>query len=164
MMLALGLFVFHLKTLPYSSLKRDLKYNWAENKRIGLRSAYQYLGKGDDLITLSGKVSPEISGISSQLSLFALEYMAASGRAWPLIEGSGKIYGMYIIDSFNYTNSELFSDGSARSIDFSLTLKRVDESLSDMFGDLYEQAKELYDTKVTPALTSLKATVESISL
>ncbi|WP_035341446.1 MULTISPECIES: phage tail protein [Dickeya] len=164
MMLTLGLFVFHLKTLPYSSLKRDVKYRWSENNRFGYRAAFQYLGKGTDTITLSGKIIPEVSGITSQLSMFALEFMADSGRAWPLIEGSGKIYGMFIVDGFNYTNSDLFSNGSARSIDFTLSLKRVDDSLIDMFGDLYGQAKELYDSKVSPALASIKDSVSKISL
>ncbi|MBQ4797086.1 phage tail protein, partial [Pectobacterium versatile] len=41
MMLALGLFVFQLQTLPYSTLSRHVNYRWANNGRIGLRPAQQ---------------------------------------------------------------------------------------------------------------------------
>ncbi|WP_233053025.1 MULTISPECIES: hypothetical protein [Proteus] len=35
--------------------------------------------------------------------------------------------------------TEFFQDGAARKIDFSLTLKRVDDSISQMLGDLSDQ-------------------------
>lgn len=69
--------------------------------------------------------------------------MADEGRAWPLIEGTGNIFGMYIVDKVSTTHTEFFSDGATRKIDFTLSLKRVDESLTAMFGDLNKQASEL---------------------
>jgi len=69
--------------------------------------------------------------------------MADQGRAWSLIDGGGTIYGMFVIESVNETHAEFFADGSARSIDFTISLLRVDESLSAMFGDLRTQADGL---------------------
>lgn len=40
-------------------------------------------------------------------------------------------------------HTELFSDGAARKIEFTLSLKRVDESLAAMYGDLKTQADNL---------------------
>ncbi len=37
----------------------------------------------------------------------------------------------------------VFSDGAARKIEFSLTLKRVDKSLAAIYGDLQTQADNL---------------------
>jgi hypothetical protein len=143
MMMTLGLFVFKLRTLPYQTLKRDVGYGWVENKRVGQRPITQYLGLGTETITLTGQLLPEVTGGQTYLQVF--ESMADSGRAWPLIEGSGTIYGMFVVQSFNHTNSQLNTDGRARNISFELTLKRVDESYSAMFGDLQEQAKGLYN-------------------
>ncbi|EAV3275373.1 phage tail protein, partial [Salmonella enterica subsp. enterica serovar Typhi] len=42
--------------------------------------------------------------------------------------------------------------------EFTLSLKRVDESLSDMFGDLSAQLNNLQDT-VTSALSDISKTV-----
>ena len=141
MMLTLGLFVFQLQTLPYQSLQQSLDYRWPSNNRIGERGAYQFLGIGEDKITLSGVLLPEITG--GALSLLALKTMAELGKAWPLIGGDGAIYGMYVVASMTQTQSVFFADGSARRIEFSMTLTRVDESLGAMFGDLQQQAKDL---------------------
>lgn len=150
MMMTLGLFVFKLRTLPYQTLKRDVGYNWVENTRVGQRPITQYLGLGTETITLAGQLLPEITGGQRYLQIF--ESLADSGRAWPLIEGSGTIYGMFVVQKISHTNSQLNTDGRARNISFELTLKRVDESYTAMFGDLQEQANNLYEK----ASTSIK--------
>ena len=104
---------------------------------MGLRPSTQFLGPENDTLTLSGTLIPELTG--GRLSLFALEQMAELGKAWPLIEGSGTIFGMFVIESLSQTRSEFFRDGACRRIEFTLTLKRVDESLGEMFGSLSEQ-------------------------
>ncbi|EJP1400720.1 phage tail protein [Salmonella enterica] len=141
MMLALGMFVFELRTLPYQSMQHSKDYRRASNDRVGKPPAYQFLGEGETSIQLAGTLYPAITG--GHISLLAVELMADEGRAWPLIEGTGKILGMYIIDKVSTTHTEFFSDGAARKIDFTLSLKRVDESLTAMFGDLNKQASEL---------------------
>ncbi|MGF6436345.1 phage protein U [Kosakonia sp. 1610] len=69
--------------------------------------------------------------------------MADEGRAWLLINGTGMIHGMYVIGKVTHTPTELFSDGAARKIEFSLSLKRVDKSLAAIYGDLKTQAYNL---------------------
>ncbi|MBF7982684.1 MULTISPECIES: phage tail protein [Rahnella] len=143
MMMSLGLFVFKLNTLPYQTLGRIVNYNWQENTRIGQRPVSQFLGLGKESMKLSGLLLPEVTGGISYLQ--TLEAMAESGRAWPLIEGSGTIYGMFIIESMTHDNTEINSNGQARSINFSVNLKRVDESQAAMFGDLLAQAEGLFN-------------------
>jgi len=138
MMLTLGLFVFQLQTVPYQSLQRDVDYRWPANNRVGLRPLPQFLGVNEEKITLSGVLMPEITG--GKLSLMALNLMADEGKAWPLLEGSGTIYGMFVVNSVSETHTEYFSNGAARRIEFTLTLTRVDESLAAMFGDMKAQA------------------------
>ncbi|MGZ2707832.1 phage tail protein, partial [Klebsiella pneumoniae] len=55
------------------------------------------------------------------------------------------IHGMYVIESIVDTKTQLFSNGSARQIEFTINLMRVDESLIAMFGDLRQQASDLAD-------------------
>ncbi|EKN4056029.1 TPA: phage tail protein [Yersinia enterocolitica] len=141
MMLSLGLFVFMRQTTPYQSIGRNIDYRWPTNSRIGLRPAAQFLGVDSEKITLSGALLPELTG--GKMSLLALELMAAQGKAWPLIEGNGTIYGMFVIESLSQIGTLFFADGSARRIEFTLKLLRVDESLTAMFGDLQQQADQL---------------------
>ena len=143
MMLTLGLFVFQLQTVPYQSLQRDVDYRWPVNNRVGLRPLPQFLGVNEEKITLSGVLMPEITG--GKLSLMALNLMADEGKAWPLLEGSGTIYGMFVVNSVSETHTEFFSNGAPRKIEFTLTLTRVDESLAAMFGDMKAQADGLLD-------------------
>ncbi|WP_240355303.1 phage tail tape measure protein [Pectobacterium brasiliense] len=105
------------------------------------RAALQFLGVEEEKITLSGELLPEITG--GTLSLLMLETMADQGRAWPLIEGSGTIYGMFVVNSISQTKTDFFTDGRARRIEFTITLTRMDSSLSAMLGDLRQQADGL---------------------
>jgi len=152
MMLTLGLFVFQLQTVPYQSLQRNVDYRWPSNSRVGQRPALQFLGVNEEKITLSGVLMPEITG--GRMSLLVLNLMADEGKAWPLLEGSGTIYGMFVVESLSETRTEFFADGSARSIEFTLTLTRVDESLTAMFGDLQTQADGLLN-KASTAMQGL---------
>lgn len=91
MMLALGMFVFELRTLPYQSMQHSKDYRWVSNDRVGKPPAYQFLGEGETSIQLAGTLYPAITG--GRISLRAVELMADEGRAWPLIEGTGNISG-----------------------------------------------------------------------
>ena len=91
MMLALGFFVFMRQTLPFQSMQRDAEYRWPSNSRIGKRDAFQFLGVGEEKITLSGELYPEITG--GKLTLKAVRLMAEEGRAWTLLSGNGLICG-----------------------------------------------------------------------
>ena len=141
MMLALGLFVFMRQTLPYQTMQRDSTFRWPSNARMGERNAFQYTGPENDTITISGELFPEITG--GTLSLSAVRLMAEQGKAWPLIDGTGMIYGMFVINSVSETGTLFYPDGSPRKINFTLKLTRVDESLKAMFGDIYDQGKQL---------------------
>lgn len=140
-MLALGMFVFMRQTLPHQTLQRDAEYRWPSNSRVGKRDSFQFLGPGEEKITLAGTLYPELTG--GKLTMTAIRLMADQGRAWPLLDGTGTIYGMYVINNISETGSQFFADGTPRKIDFTLTLTRVDESLAALYGDIGEQAKSL---------------------
>lgn len=132
MMLALGMFVFSLSTAAYQKLQRQTEWRHASNSRVGAAPARQFVGRGDDTITLPGVILPELAG--SALSLDALRLMANTGKAWPMVEGSGRIYGLWIIDSLSETKTLFFRDGTPRRIEFSLSLKRIDDDRIDLLG------------------------------
>ncbi|HGI5913813.1 TPA: phage tail protein [Yersinia enterocolitica] len=140
-MMALGMFVFMLQTVPYQDFQHQMAWRHPSNGRIGLGPSSQFLGPDEESITLSGVLYPELTG--GKASLMALQLMAETGKAWSLIEGNGAIHGMFVIENLGRTKSIFFSDGSARKIEFTLTLKRTDESLKEMFGDLSQQFDDI---------------------
>ena len=141
MMMIYGMMPFVRETLPYSELQQNVSYRWPVTNRVGLRPAAQFIGVGDEKITLTGELRPGITG--GVTSVLAFKMLADEGRAWPLISGNGIIYGMYVVESYVATHSELYADGGARKIKFTLNLKRVDESITSLYGDAKKQAAGL---------------------
>ena len=132
MMMVYGLFVFSLSTAAYQEFQRQTSWRHQSQSRVGARPARQFLGAGDDTITLTGTLLPEFTG--GQASLDALREMADQGRAWPLIEGTGVNYGLYVIESLNERKSRFFRDGAAAQIEFDLTLQRIDDERRELLG------------------------------
>lgn len=125
MLMTYGLFVFALSSAAYQDLQRQTQWRHPSQGRVGERPGRQFLGPGDDTITLTGTLAPPFTG--GQESLDALRDMASDGNAWPLIEGSGLNYGFYVIESLDERKSALYRDGAAGRIAFTLSLARVDE-------------------------------------
>ena len=132
----LGPVLFSVDTSAYEQLQRSTQYQWASQSRLGhpvLKRmgiggpAYQFIGPGDESISLNGTIFPQYKGGPLHVSLMRLT--AGLGIPLPLIDGNGLIYGFWIIESVQQTNSVFFSDGNPRKIDFSLTLKRYNEDL-----------------------------------
>ncbi|WDM87561.1 phage tail protein [Pseudomonas asiatica] len=130
MMLALGMFVFSVNTLAYQELQRQTDWRHASSNRVGAQPARQFLGRGDDQITLPGVILPELAG--DVVSLDELRGMANTGRSWPMVDGSGRMRGLYVIESLSETQTLFFSDGMPRRIEFSLSLKRIDAGRIDL--------------------------------
>lgn len=125
-MMSLGMFGFSLPTAAYQELQRQTSWSHADTKRLGARAASQFLGPDTDKITLSGVLLPEVAGDPAALD--ELRGMGDDGEAWPLVDGTGKVYGAFRIDSLSETQSVFFDDGVARKYDFSLQLTKVDDA------------------------------------
>ncbi|UCV05866.1 phage tail protein [Dechloromonas denitrificans] len=144
MLMALGLYVFGMQTLPYQQLQRQISWRHPSSSRVNARPARQFVGKGDEIITLSGVLYPEITG--GRISLAALEAMADEGMAWPLIEGTGWHYGLFVVEELATTSTALFPDGAARKIEFSIKLARTDDEPS-LLGTVGNDLLTLLDLK-----------------
>ncbi|MCP1116932.1 phage tail protein [Robbsia andropogonis] len=125
MLMSLDQFVFSLTTAPFQELQRQRNWKHRTSPRIGARDASQFTGPGDDTITLTGLIAPETIGSSA--SLDRLARMADDGDAYVLVDGLGNVYGAYVIESLNETQTYHTKEGIPRRIDFTLTLKRVDD-------------------------------------
>ncbi|MBS4688576.1 phage tail protein [Aeromonas sobria] len=134
MMMTLGWFVFMRSTVAPQSQQDERAWRHPGNNRVGARPSYQYLGPDDELSTLSGVLYPELTG--GPVSLDMLNSMGDSGQAFPLIQGDGVMRGSFVIEGISTTRSEFFQDGSARKIEFSIKLKRVDDNDSSLGNTL----------------------------
>lgn len=124
MLAALGLFVFDIDSVLFDKLQRERDWRHPRTERFGARPAAQFAGPGEDRITLSGMLVPEIMG--DYYALETLAQMAAEGEAWPLVDGYGNVIGTFTIERLTEDRGNLLNAGEARRTDFTLELSRVD--------------------------------------
>lgn len=125
-LMALGMFIFALPTLAHDELQRKTDWQHARSQRVGARDATQFLGVGDETVNLSGSVYAEIT--DGRVSLDDLREMANDGEPLPLVDGTGTVFGNYIITAIDERHAALMADGRPRRIDFAIDLLRVDDS------------------------------------
>lgn len=124
MLMALGMFVFSLPTLAHQELARDTDWRHARSDRFGARAASQFCGPGEDRITLNGLFAPEITGGGDPIG--TLRAMGDQGEVWPLVDGTGRVLGQFVIARVSERQSVFLDNGVARRSDFSLDLERID--------------------------------------
>lgn len=124
MLMSLGLFPFSIDTLAHADLQRRSAWVHATSPRIGQRDATQYVGPGPETISIAGTAYAELS--DGRLSLDQMRTMADTGDAWPLVDGAGRIFGAFVIQTLDERHRALFADGTPRAIDFQIELLRVD--------------------------------------
>jgi len=125
MLLAIGLFPFSIPTMVHDDLQRRASWTHATSQRIGARDATQFVGVGPETISIRGTAYRELS--NGRASLDELRTMADTGNAWSVVDGAGQVYGAFVIQGIDEGLKELDRDGTARKIDFSIDLLRVDD-------------------------------------
>lgn len=121
-MMRLGSFDFSLSTAAYQQFSRSTAYRWQGQNRYGQLPAQQFTGYGDDTVTLEGVIIPEFSGGLHQLDKLRAE--ADKGEPLKLIDGLGYVWGPWVIQSIEETQSVLLSNGLPRRLEFNLKLIR----------------------------------------
>lgn len=120
---AIGLFAFSVDNALFDSFDRDRDWRHERSDRFMARAASQFVGPGDDRVTITGSLIPEVAGRYGALETLA--EMAATGEAYPLMDGLGRILGHYTIERIGERKSNLVEDGRARRNDFTIDLVRV---------------------------------------
>lgn len=120
-MMALGSFRFGMSRADYQELERTTSYRWEGPARVGAAPALQYLGPGEDVITLSGTIHPHFRGGLQQVD--AMRAQAGLGVPMMLTSGMGLVFNTWAITEVSETKSYFMSDGSPRQIDFALSLQ-----------------------------------------
>ena len=129
-MMALGDFRFSIDTAAYQKLQRTVEYRWPAQARVGRRPARQFVGIGDESISLDGVIYPSFAGGLGQLD----QMRELAGQGKPLImtlgpdeKGSGRVMGKFCITRVAETQPEHFSDGTPRKQEFRLQLDHYGE-------------------------------------
>ncbi|MGJ4961342.1 MULTISPECIES: phage tail protein [unclassified Bradyrhizobium] len=119
-MLALGAFRFSVSTAAYQKFERSSEWRWPATDRIGMAPAKQYVGPGEDTITVDGVIFPHYRGGLRQMDMMRAQ--AGLGQPLPLITGFGRYLGFYCIEKVKESMETFMSDGAPRKIEFTVEL------------------------------------------
>lgn len=120
-MMMLGPFIFALDTAAYQSLSRKVEYRWADQERIGNRPMSQFTGIGTETIEMDGIIFPHYKGGLHQVQ--AMRELAVLGKPLPMVDGTGKIWGEWVIETIEETLRVMMRNGAPLRIEFRLGLK-----------------------------------------
>ena len=126
MLMSLGQFVFMTGTLAFQEIQRQRSWNYADNAVAFGRPKKQFMGAGDDTVSLPGLIYEEY-GFGTRFALDDLASMADTGQGFVLMDGAGYVYGVYVIDSIDETKSILLDNGTPRKVGYTLKLNRADD-------------------------------------
>jgi phage protein U len=119
-LLALGAYRFSVSTGAYQKFKRDTAWRWPGQERIGMAPAKQYIGPGEDTISIDGVIYPHYRGGLRQVDMMRAQ--AGMGQPLPLITGFGRYLGNYCIEKIGESQEYLMSDGAPMKIEFNIEL------------------------------------------
>ena len=125
-MLTLGTIAFGVTEAAYQTLRRVTRFRLPAEQRVRGPLRYQYTGPGEDGITLSGVIMPTYRGRPGMLA--DLRALALEGQSHTLSAGTGEQLGRWAIAELSEQRSQLFSDGQARKIAFTVRLVHDDDT------------------------------------
>lgn len=118
-MMRLGSYRFAMDTAAYNEMSRSTAYRWASiPTQSGL--GFQYMGPGEDAMTLSGIVYPHFFGGLGQLDAMRAE--AVKGQPLLMTDGLGNVRGFWVVKSIRETGQKFAAGGVPRRQSFSMDL------------------------------------------
>jgi phage protein U len=121
-LMTLGGFQFAINTAAHDSLQRETAYRWEQQDRLGREPAMQFIGAGNEKISLQGRIYPHFRGGLGQLN--TMRQMAGEGEPLQLIDGLGNVLGQYCITRIVEGQQAYVGPGIPRRMDFAIELER----------------------------------------
>ena len=124
-MMALGNYRFALESAAYQQLQRTINYRWQAQNRIANDPAMQFIGAGQEQISLEGVIYPHFRGGLGQIENMKLS--ADQGEPLLLVDGLGQVWQRWVITQIEETREVFLKDGVPRKITFRLSIVRYGE-------------------------------------
>jgi uncharacterized protein len=113
-------YYFGARGLPQTGLDRSISYRWEAQNRIGRRPAMQFLGTGEETVSINGVIYPPQFGSFDALEKMREEAMTGTPRS--MVTGYGRCYGLWCIKSIKDVQAPYWPGGMPRKVEFTLEL------------------------------------------
>lgn len=121
-LMSLGDFVFSIDDLLFNQIRERRTWRHPSAERVGVPLAYQYVGVGENTLSIGGLLVP--GQIGRQGAVNELSVMASTGQPHVLIDGLGYVYGAYLITAIDTTKAAFIVGGVSLKVDWSMDLVR----------------------------------------
>ncbi len=118
----------NLDTRPFSvdEVQRSASADFANKPVMGGLVAREFMGEGEDTLSVSGQLLPFKIGGMTELEL--AHGLRRAGQMLPVQRGDGARLGWYTIDKITEGHKELMRDGVGFFIRYSIDLTKVSSS------------------------------------
>ncbi|RYG20462.1 MAG: phage tail protein [Caulobacteraceae bacterium] len=122
-LMSLGEFVFGIDDLLFNMIREKRSWRHPSADRVGMPPAYQFVGVGENTLSLGGVLAP--GQLGRRAAIDEISTMASTGEPQPLVDGEGTVYGAYLLTDLDTTSSHFLLGGIALKVDWTLSLVRV---------------------------------------
>ncbi|MGE7992145.1 phage tail protein [Pseudomonas sp. NPDC089554] len=123
-------YYFNLDTAAFDQLRRQTRFRWAGQERLGRESAQQAVGLGEESISIRGAIFPSFKGGLGQLQ--TLRSIGRQLLPLSLTTGYGEVLGTWCLTSIEEEQAHLLAGGIPRKQGFSLEFSRYGEDLRNV--------------------------------
>jgi uncharacterized protein len=125
-MVGIGAVRFQVDTLNFSQLERTFAYRWEPQNRLGRRPAMQFMGPGEETITLQGTIYPNHPAFAGGLDeLNNMRARSATGAFFNMgarIGTRGLALGRWCVRTIRDTQSYFHPNGQPSKVEFTIEL------------------------------------------
>lgn len=131
-MFRIGGFDFSLSTAAPQKMETSSSYRWPSIERLMRRPALQFVGMGEQTITLSGVIftlfnaggGSDLEGPVGIQQINAMLQVGDTPVPHEFYDGIGNYYGKFVVRSVRATHSDFFASGAPRKQEFDIELAR----------------------------------------
>lgn len=124
MLLQIGPLQFDLTPLNVHELSRKADADYAKKDILGRPPVYEWIGEGEDVRTVRGRLFPFKTGGRGALAL--ADTIRRSGAPQMVVRGDGGVLGWFIITSVNEREEYLAANGVGQLISVEVEIKKAD--------------------------------------
>ena len=133
-LMAWGPFQFETGAAAYEELRHRASSRWERHDIIGRRPAGQYLGPGEETVSLRGTVFPDVTGAGSAATITALLAAAQRKEVYTLLSSDGTIIGPFRLEKAERIGSFIDPAGAPLKLTYDLDFCAHDDGAGQIFS------------------------------
>ncbi|MBB4042000.1 hypothetical protein GGR34_003685 [Microvirga flocculans] len=122
MLYQVGALTFRVTAPNIHEVELEASADYAAKDVIGSLRPLEFVGEGESVLTLRGRLFPRKWG--GLTSLDVLEQMRLSGEPHIVVRGDGRNMGWWVVERYREKHSYLGVSGVGRQIEFDIVLKK----------------------------------------